>query len=310
MAQILVTGGAGFVGSHLVELLLRDGHEVTVLDDFSTGTRSNLPAHPALRVVEHDLCCPWQGNFHQIYHLACPASPKQYQRDPLRTLQTSFFGTQHMLELATREGATLLLASTSEVYGDPHVSPQPESYFGNVNTLGPRSCYDEGKRVAESLCYAFSTRQQTRVRIARIFNTYGPRMAVDDGRMVSNFAVQALQGAPLTIYGDGLQTRSLCFVDDLVEGLVRLMNRSGGEFEAPVNLGRPQEVTVLEVARRIRELTGSSSDIEFLPATQDDPRQRCPEISRARSWLDWEPKVDLEEGLRRTCDYFRERLCN
>lgn len=310
MAKILVTGGAGFVGSHLVEALLAQGHQVLALDNFSTGARDNLKPHPNLTVIDHDIVYPWEGEAAQIYHLACPASPVKYQEDPLQTLRTSFLGTQNVLELASKLQARVLLASTSEVYGDPTVSPQPESYFGNVNTLGPRSCYDEGKRVAESLCYAFAQQRNTTIRIARIFNTYGPRMAQDDGRMVSNFATQALRGEDLTIYGSGQQTRSLCYVDDLVAALVLLMQTPGAALEPPVNLGNPHELTVLEAAQIILKLTQSSSRLKFLPASQDDPQQRCPDISRARQWLQWSPSVATEQGLRRTCEYFRDLLCS
>lgn len=310
MAKILVTGGAGFVGSHLVEALLTQGHQVVALDNFSTGARANLKAHPALQVIDHDIVRPWQGEVEQIFHLACPASPVKYQEDPLQTLRTSFLGTQNVLELASHLQARVLLASTSEVYGDPTVSPQPESYFGNVNTLGPRSCYDEGKRVAESLCYAFAQQRGTRIRIARIFNTYGPRMAQDDGRMVSNFATQALRGDDLTIYGSGQQTRSLCYVDDLVAGLLLLMQAPGAALEPPVNLGNPHELTVLEVAQIILKLTNSSSRLQFLPPSQDDPQQRCPDISRARQWLKWSPTVSTDQGLKQTCEYFRALLCS
>jgi len=310
MAKILVTGGAGFVGSHLVEALLNQGHQVVALDNFSTGARANLKVHSALEVIDHDIVHPWQGEVEQIFHLACPASPVKYQEDPLQTLRTSFLGTQNVLELASHLQARVLLASTSEVYGDPTVSPQPESYFGNVNTLGPRSCYDEGKRVAESLCFAFAQQRGTQIRIARIFNTYGPRMAQDDGRMVSNFATQALRGEDITIYGSGQQTRSLCYVDDLVAGLLLLMKTPGAALEPPVNLGNPHELRVVEVAQIILRLTQSQSRLRFLPPSQDDPKQRCPDISRARQWLQWSPTVDTEQGLRKTCDHFRSVLCS
>ena len=305
MARILVTGGAGFVGSNLVQRLLKDGHEVLVLDDLSTGFITNLPSE--VRFIQGDVCAPWDEPVEQIYHLACAASPKKYQADPLQTLRTNYIGTTNMLELARKYQATLTFSSTSEIYGDPHISPQIESYWGNVNSFGPRSCYDEGKRVAESLCYSYA-QSGVRVRIARIFNTYGPQMAPDDGRVVSNFLVQALQGQPLTIYGEGSQTRSLCYVDDLVRGLIALAAAPGENLEHPVNLGNPHELTVKEIAQTIVDLCQSSSRLTFHPLPQDDPLQRRPDITRAEQWLGWAPQVSVLEGLSKTRDYFSQAL--
>ena len=308
MARILVTGGAGFLGSHLSKRLLELGHEVTVLDDVSTGSWTNLPDHPRLQKVEADVARPWQGAVDEIYHLACPASPEKYQKDPVKTLETNFLGMSNTLELARAQGARLLFTSTSEIYGDPQISPQPETYWGHANSFGPRSCYDEGKRVSESLCYAYATSRDVRVRIARIFNTYGPYMAPDDGRVVSNFIVQSLQGKPLTLYGDGMQTRSLCYVDDLIDGLIRLMAAPGGNMEAPCNLGNPVEMTIKEIAEMVVEVVGSKVPMEYRPLPQDDPKQRKPDITRAKAWLDWEPRVPARAGIARTADYFRELL--
>lgn len=307
--RILVTGAAGFIGSHLCDRLLKDGHEVLGLDNFFTGSRDNLGhllGHPRFELIRHDLVQPILLEVDRIYNLACPASPVHYQFNPVKTIKTSVMGTINMLGLAKRVRARILQASTSEVYGDPTVHPQPESYWGNVNPIGPRSCYDEGKRAAETLCMDYRRQNRVDVRIARIFNTYGPRMAIDDGRVVSNFIVQALRGQPLTVYGDGSRTRSFCYVDDMVEALVRLMDSEYSE--GPVNLGNPFEITVLELAQAVVRLTGSASPIRFFPPTADDPSRRCPDISLARRLLGWEPQVPLEEGLRRTVDWFRVRV--
>ncbi|MBS2034765.1 SDR family oxidoreductase [bacterium] len=306
MLRTLVTGGAGFLGSNLTLKLLSEGRQVTVLDDLCTGFASNIPE--GVRFIQADVCEPLVGEYDEIYHLACAASPDKYQAEPLQTLRTNFIGTSNVLELARRCGASVLFTSTSEVYGDPRVCPQVESYWGNVNSFGPRSCYDEGKRVSESLCYTYSERYQVRIRIARIFNTYGPRMAPDDGRVVSNFVVQALQGKSLTVYGDGSQTRSLCYVDDLIRGLVCLMHAQGANLEAPVNLGNPHEMSVKEIAEKVLELSASRSQIAYRPLPQDDPTRRCPDIQRARGWLGWEPEVSVEKGLAATIDYFRGQL--
>jgi UDP-glucuronate decarboxylase len=304
MAEILVTGGAGFLGSHLTARLLEQGHQVTVLDDMSTGRLSNLPAHPHLTVVAQDICQGYDRPFDRIYHLACPASPPKYQIDPVQTLRTCFTGTQLVLELAKQHGARVLFTSTSEVYGNPTESPQRETYWGRVNSFGPRSCYDEGKRVAESLCYSYALHHGVTVRIARIFNTYGPQMDPEDGRVVSNFINQALRGEPLTVYGDGSQTRSLCYVDDLVRGLLLLMDAPGGALEHPCNLGNPHELTMLELAEAVLQMTGSASTVVHRPLPQDDPLQRKPDISRAKQWLNWEPEIPLQTGLQRTIAYF------
>jgi UDP-glucuronate decarboxylase len=303
MLRTLITGGAGFLGSNLALKLLSEGRQVTVLDDLSTGFRGNLPE--GARFIQADVCQPLDGDYDEIYHLACAASPDKYQADPLRTLRTNFLGTSNALELARRCGASLLFSSTSEVYGDPQVSPQSEGYWGNVNSFGPRSCYDEGKRVSEALCYTYAERHRVRVRIARIFNTYGPRMAPDDGRVVSNFLVQALKNQPLTIYGDGSQTRSLCYVDDQIRGLLSLMKAEGANLEPPVNIGNPQEMTVKEIAETVVGICQSSSPLTYRPLPKDDPARRCPDIQRARSWFGWEPQVSVEQGLRATADYFR-----
>ncbi|MBX3166735.1 MAG: SDR family oxidoreductase [Candidatus Eremiobacteraeota bacterium] len=308
MWNALVTGGAGFLGSHLSRLLLDQGHSVVVLDDLSTGSFTNLPDHPRLTKVKGDVARGWEGKVDRIYHLACPASPPKYQIDPVKTLDTNYQGTRNMLELALRSGARLLLTSTSEIYGDPQVSPQAETYWGNVNTFGPRSCYDEGKRVAESLCYAYSRYRQADVRVARIFNTYGPFMAPDDGRVVTNFISQALEGKPITIYGSGNQTRSLCYVDDLIRGLNLLMESTSPPVDAPVNLGNPNEMTIRQIAELVLELTGSNSPLIECPLPQDDPKQRCPDISRAYEWLGWRPMVSARDGIKRTCDYFEGAL--
>ena len=309
--RVLVTGGAGFLGSHLVERLLAKGHEVVVLDNFYTGSRINLRqvlTHPSLEVIRHDVVNPILMEVDQIFNLACPASPVHYQSNPIKTVKTNVMGTINMLGLCRRVKGRFLQASTSEVYGDPLEHPQTEDYWGNVNPIGIRSCYDEGKRVAETLCMDYHRQNRVEVRIARIFNTYGPRMAFSDGRVVSNFVLQALRGEPITIYGDGQQTRSFCYVDDLVEGLMGLMDVADPAFTGPVNLGNPKEFTMLELAEMVVELAGSSSPIEFRPLPQDDPRQRRPDISRARQILGWEPKIALREGLTKTIANFRERM--
>ncbi|WP_437524808.1 UDP-glucuronic acid decarboxylase family protein [Sorangium sp. So ce726] len=307
--RILVTGGAGFVGSHLCDRLIREGHEVVALDDLSTGSRDNvahLLSHRRFRLMEHDVLQPYEREVDRIYNLASPASPAHYQRDPVRTTLVNVVGAFHALKLAEGCGARVFQASTSEVYGDPEVHPQPEGYRGAVNPIGIRSCYDEGKRCAESLVMDFHRRRGVEVRLARIFNTYGPRMALDDGRVVSNFIVQALQGEDLTVYGDGSQTRSFCYVDDLIEGIVRLMEHPAET--GPVNLGNPEEFTVLELAEEVLHLTGSRGRVVFRPLPEDDPRQRQPVIDRARRVLGFEPKVPLRTGLRRTIEGFRSAL--
>lgn len=309
MARILVTGGAGFIGSHLVEDLLKEGEEVICLDNYFTGSKANLQHlrdHPRLELIRHDVVNPIMLEVDQIYHLACPASPVHYQYNPVKTIKTNVLGTLNMLGLAKRVKARVLLASTSEVYGDPQVHPQGEDYWGNVNCLGPRSCYDEGKRVAETLMMDYHRQNRVDIRIARIFNTFGPRMAINDGRVISNFIVQALTGDEVTIYGDGRQTRSFCFYADMVDGLVRLMKCEG--LNEPVNLGNPGEYTILEIAQKIMALTGSPSPIVYRPLPKDDPGRRCPDITRARERLGWEPTVHLEAGLKETIPYFVEKL--
>jgi len=303
--KILVTGGAGFVGSHLVDRLMSEGHEVVVVDNFFTGRKANVEHwlhHPNFSLIRHDVIQPILLEVDQIYHLACPASPPHYQYNPVKTIKTSTMGTINMLGLAKRVKARILLASTSEIYGDPEVHPQPETYWGNVNTLGPRSCYDEGKRVAETMMYAYKNQNNVSIRIARIFNTFGPRMHPNDGRVVSNFIIQSLQNKDITIYGDGSQTRSFQYVDDLVNGLTKLMN---GDYDSPVNLGNPDEYSIRDFATKIKEFTQSSSEIKFLPKVADDPTQRKPDISTAKRELDWEPQVHVEDGLRKTIEYFR-----
>jgi UDP-glucuronate decarboxylase len=304
--KILVTGGAGFLGSHLCERLVKEGHDVTCLDDFSTGSPQNIVDIEDLSLITQNVRETIEGEYDQIYNLACPASPVAYQRNPIMTLMTSVEGIWNVLHLANLEGSRVLQASTSEVYGDPTVSPQRESYWGNVNPIGIRACYDEGKRAAETLCFDFERKYGTEVRVARIFNTYGPRMAIDDGRVVSNFIVQALRGEPITIYGDGYQSRSFCYVDDLIEGLIRLMNYD--QSIGPVNIGNPMEFSMLELAEMVMEVTGSFSPIVFKDLPQDDPKQRRPEISKARTALDWRPRIELLEGLEKTAAYFREVL--
>jgi UDP-glucuronate decarboxylase len=308
--RVLVTGGAGFLGSHLCERLLREGHDVLCVDNFYTGSKRNvvhLLGDPYFELLRHDITFPLFVEVDQIYNLACPASPIHYQNDPVQTTKVNVNGTINMLGLAKRLKARVLQASTSEVYGDPTVHPQPEVYWGCVNPIGLRACYDEGKRCAETLFFDYHRQHGLRIKVARIFNTYGPRMHPNDGRVVSNFILQALRGEPITVFGDGSQTRSFCYVDDMVEGLIRLM-ASPDEVTGPINLGNPQECTILELAERILEFTGSRSEIRFESLPQDDPRQRKPDIGMAKEILDWEPGVALEEGLRRTIEYFDRLL--
>ncbi|MEB3294959.1 MAG: UDP-glucuronic acid decarboxylase family protein [Synechococcales bacterium] len=306
--RILVTGGAGFIGSHLIDRLMVAGHEVICLDNFYTGTRRNVMKwldHPNFELVRHDITEPIRLEVDQIYHLACPASPIHYQYNPVKTIKTNVLGTMNMLGLAKRVKARFFLASTSEVYGDPEVHPQPEEYRGNVNPIGIRSCYDEGKRVAETLSFDYHRQNDVDIRVVRIFNTYGPRMLENDGRVVSNLIVQALQGIPLTIYGDGSQTRSFCYVSDLVEGFIRMMN---GDFIGPVNLGNPGEYTILELAKTIQDMVNPEVSLKYEPLPQDDPLRRKPDITRAKQHLGWEPTIPLKEGLELTIADFRERL--
>ena len=307
--QVLVTGGAGFVGSHLCDRLLAQGHDVLCVDNFFTGVKDNiahLVGEPRFELMRHDVTFPLHVEVDEIYNLACPAAPVHYQFDPVQTAKTSVHGAINMLGLAKRVKAKILQASTSEVYGDPNVHPQTEDYWGNVNPIGTRSCYDEGKRCAETLFFDYHRQHKLRIKVARIFNTYGPRMHPNDGRVVSNFIVQALRGEPITIYGRGEQTRSFCYVDDLVEALVRLM-ASGEPFTGPVNLGNPAEFTILELARMVLELTGSKSELVYKPLPEDDPLQRRPDITLAARELGWKPTVPVREGLRRTIDYFKGR---
>jgi UDP-glucuronate decarboxylase len=308
--RILVTGGAGFLGSHLVERLLDRGHDVVSADNYFTGSKANiahLRAHPNFETLRHDITFPLYIEVDEIYNLACPASPIHYQFDPVQTTKTSVHGAINMLGLAKRVKAKIFQASTSEVYGDPEVHPQREDYRGTVNPIGPRACYDEGKRCAETLFFDYHRQHGVRIKVARIFNTYGPRMHPNDGRVVSNFIVQALTAKPITLFGDGGQTRAFCFVDDMIEGFTRLMD-SPDELTGPVNLGNPAEVTVRELAERIVALTGSRSKIEHKPLPADDPRRRCPDIALARSALGWEPRTPLEDGLKRTIAYFDSLL--
>jgi len=310
MKRILVTGGAGFIGSHLCERLLDQGHEVLCVDNFYTGARRNvshLLDNTNFELLRHDVTFPLFVEVDEIYNLACPASPIHYQYDPVQTTKTSVHGAINMLGLAKRRRAKIFQASTSEVYGDPTVHPQPEEYWGNVNPIGFRSCYDEGKRCAETLFFDYHRQHKLRIKVARIFNTYGPRMHPNDGRVVSNFVVQALKGEPITLYGEGMQTRSFCFVDDLVEGFLRLM-ATGDEVTGPINLGNPGEFTIRALAEKVVELTGAASTIEYRPLPQDDPQQRQPDITKAKAVLDWTPTVQLEEGLKRTIAYFDKLL--
>jgi UDP-glucuronate decarboxylase len=305
--RVMVTGGAGFLGSHLCERLLAEGHEVLCVDNYYTGRRRNIEhllSSTRFEALRHDITHPLYVEVDQIFNLACPASPIHYQFDPVQTLKTSVHGAINMLGLAKRVKAKIMQASTSEVYGDPTVHPQTESYWGHVNPLGLRACYDEGKRAAESLFFDYFRQHGVRIKVARIFNTYGPRMHLSDGRVVSNFIVQALRGEPITIYGAGNQTRAFCYVDDLIEGFMRLMN-TGDDFRGPVNLGNPNEFTILQLAQAVIELTGSTSQLDYRPLPPDDPRQRQPDISLARATLGWAPSVELREGLQRTIDYFR-----
>ena len=311
MNTILITGGAGFIGSHLCDRLVRDGHDVLCIDNFFTGSKRNIAhllGNPLFELLRHDVTFPLYVEVDQIYNLACPASPVHYQFDPVQTTKTSVHGAINMLGLAKRVKARILQASTSEVYGDPAVHPQTEDYWGNVNPIGPRSCYDEGKRCAETLFFDYHRQHQLEIKVIRIFNTYGPRMSVNDGRVVSNFIVQALRGGDITIYGDGSQTRSFQYVDDLIEAMVRMM-QSPAEFTGPVNLGNPGEFTILELAELVIKLTGAGSKIVHGPLPQDDPKQRQPDISLATGKLDgWQPRIPLEEGLKPTIAYFREVL--
>ena len=304
----LVTGGAGFLGSHLIDRLMEAGEEVICLDNYFTGRKANIArwiGHPRFELIRHDVTEPIKLEVDRIWHLACPASLIHYQFNPVKTAKTSFLGTYNMLGLARRVGARLLLASTSEVYGDPEVHPQPESYWGSVNSIGVRSCYDEGKRIAETLCFDYQRMNGVEVRVARIFNTYGPRMLLDDGRVVSNFIVQALRGEPLTLYGNGSQTRSFCYVSDLIEGLIRLMN---GSNSGPINLGNPDEFTIRQLAELVRMRINPDVQLIENPLPQDDPQQRQPAIDLARQQLDWQPTVSLEQGLVPTIDSFRNLL--
>jgi UDP-glucuronate decarboxylase len=310
VSKVLVTGGAGFLGSHLCERLLAEGHDVLCVDNYFTGTKRNvahLMGNPMFELMRHDVTFPLYVEVDQIYNLACPASPIHYQHDPVQTTKTSVHGAINMLGLAKRVKARILQASTSEVYGDPEIHPQTEDYWGHVNPIGFRSCYDEGKRCAETLFFDYRRQHDLGVKVMRIFNTYGPRMLPDDGRVVSNFIVQALHGEPITIYGDGAQTRSFCYVDDLTDAMVRLMD-TPHSFTGPVNVGNPNEFTMLELAQQVIALTGSSSELVFKELPFDDPKQRQPDITQARAELGWEPKVQLAEGLTRTIDYFRGTL--
>ncbi|MGQ7793746.1 UDP-glucuronic acid decarboxylase family protein [Faunimonas sp. B44] len=310
--RVLVTGGAGFLGSHLCEALLARGHEVLCVDNFFTGSRLNvthLLSDPRFEVMRHDITFPLFVEVDEIYNLACPASPVHYQHDPVQTTKTSIHGAINMLGLAKRLKAPILQASTSEVYGDPEVHPQTEDYWGRVNPIGPRSCYDEGKRCAETLFFDYNRQHGVNIKVARIFNTYGPRMHPNDGRVVSNFVVQALRGEPITVYGSGKQTRSFCYVSDLIEGLIRLME-SPADVTGPINLGNPREFTIRELAELAIRYTGSASEIVLRPLPQDDPRQRRPDIARARELLGWEPTVELEAGLKRTIAYFRNAMAD
>src|SRR6478609_8644694 len=306
--RILVTGGAGFLGSHLIDRLLEQGHEVICIDNFFTGTKRNiehLRNHPAFEFIRHDVTFPLYIEVDEIYNLACPAAPIHYQHDPVQTTKTSEHGAINMLGLAKRLKCKILQASTSEVYGDPSVHPQTEDYWGHVNPIGIRSCYDEGKRCAETLFFDYHRQWRLEIKVMRIFNTYGPRMHPEDGRVVSNFIVQALRGDPITIFGDGMQTRSFCYVDDLVEGMIRLMD-SRADLTGPVNIGNPSEFTMLELAEKVIKIVGGKASLSYMPLPQDDPKQRQPDISLAKSELGWQPKVSLDDGLKETVAYFRK----
>jgi UDP-glucuronate decarboxylase len=308
--RILVTGGAGFIGSHLCDRLVQEGNDVISLDNYFTGRKDNiaqLHGNPHFEALRHDVCFPFYAEVDEIYNLACPASPIHYQFDPVQTIKTSVQGSIHMLGVAKRTGAKILQASTSEVYGDPSVHPQPEGYNGNVNPFGPRSCYDEGKRCAETLFFDYRRQHRVRTKVVRIFNTYGPRMHPNDGRVVSNFIVQALRDQDISLYGDGSQTRAFCYVDDLVEGLIRMM-ATPDDVTGPVNLGNPQEIPVRDLAERIVALTNSKSRVIFRPLPQDDPQKRCPDITLAKRVLDWRPRIGLDEGLNKTIAYFDAML--
>ena len=305
--RVLVTGGAGFIGSHLCEHLLNDGYDVLCVDNYYSSTKDNIAhllAHPRFEVIRHDVTFPLYVEVDEIYHLACPASPVHYQRDPVQTTKTAVHGSINMLGLAKRTGAKILLTSTSEVYGDPAVHPQSEDYWGNVNPIGPRACYDEGKRCSETLFFDYHRQHKLNIKVVRLFNTYGPRMHPHDGRVVSNFIVHALANKPLTVYGEGDQTRSFCYVDDLIDGLIAMM-ASPDDITGPINLGNPGEFTIAELADKVIQMTGTSAGIEHLPLPQDDPIRRQPNIDRAKKELGWEPTVALDDGLSRTIDYFR-----
>jgi UDP-glucuronate decarboxylase len=309
MKKILVTGGAGFLGSHLCDRLVNEGHHVLCVDNYFTGSKKNimhLLDNKNFEIIRQDVCFPLYVEVDEIYNLACPASPFYYQWDPIQTMKTSILGSYNLLGLAKRTGAKILQASTSEIYGDPQIHPQPESYWGNVNPIGLRSCYDEGKRAAETLFMDYYRVHDVKAKIIRIFNTYGPRMAVNDGRVVSNFIVQALQNKNITIYGDGMQTRSFCYVDDLLDGMIKMMDHPDDDFIGPVNIGNPGEFTMWELAHKVIELTGSESKILQQSLPQDDPKQRRPDISEAKRMLNWEPTINLENGLIKTIDYFRK----
>jgi len=308
--KILLTGAAGFLGSHITTKLLSEGHSVVGLDDFSTGDKSNLItalSNPNFKFVEHDIRIPYNSNVDAILNFACPASPKHYQSDPVRTIETNFLGIINLLRLARDTGALIIQASTSEIYGDPMESPQKETYWGNVNPIGIRSCYDEGKRAAETLCFDYGRQFNIDSRVIRIFNTYGPNMSIDDGRVVSNFIVQAIRGEPITIYGDGKQTRSFCYVSDLVDGIYKLLVLNQ-QIESPINLGNPNEFTMIELAKKVIELTNSKSEIVYEGLPMDDPRSRRPDISLANKILNWSPKIDINEGINLSIDYFRKKI--